>query len=184
MWRHGAPVVVLLLGALALALWRGSPRFGPAAGSTDAARRSLAEQILGTGRFTLRFGAGRALHAAAVRSLRETAERHLSGFRPLGAEERMALLASNTRLDQEALTAAINRHRSPPSTRAAQTHCVARDGAAQNYLRSDFMQVEANTITRAAELLGRLRETIGQAMVGQPAVVEQVLVALVASGTS
>jgi hypothetical protein len=108
MWRHGAPVVVLLLGTLALALWRGSPRFGPAAGSTDAARRSLAEQILGTGRFTLRFGAGRALHAAAVRSLRETAERHLSGFRTLGAEERMALLASNTGLDQEALTEAIN----------------------------------------------------------------------------
>jgi MoxR-like ATPase len=44
------------------------------------------------------------------------------------------------------------------------------------------MQVEANTINRAAELLGRLRETIGQAMVGQQAVVEQVIVALVAGG--
>ena len=44
------------------------------------------------------------------------------------------------------------------------------------------MQVEANTINRAAELLGRLRETIGQALVGQAAVVEQVIVALVAGG--
>ena len=44
------------------------------------------------------------------------------------------------------------------------------------------MQVEANTITRAAELLGRLREAIGQAVVGQSAVVEQVTVALVAAG--
>jgi MoxR-like ATPase len=44
------------------------------------------------------------------------------------------------------------------------------------------MQVEANTITRAAELLGRLRETIGQALVGQLAVVEQVVVALVSGG--
>ena len=44
------------------------------------------------------------------------------------------------------------------------------------------MQVEANTINRAAELLGRLRETIGQALVGQQAVVEQVIVALVAGG--
>lgn len=44
------------------------------------------------------------------------------------------------------------------------------------------MQVEANTINRAAELLGRLRETIGQALVGQGAVVEQVVVALVAGG--
>lgn len=44
------------------------------------------------------------------------------------------------------------------------------------------MQVEANTINRAAELLGRLRETIGQALVGQEAVVEQVIIALVAGG--
>ena len=44
------------------------------------------------------------------------------------------------------------------------------------------MQVEANTITRAAELLGKLRESIGHAMVGQAAVVDQVLIALVASG--
>ena len=44
------------------------------------------------------------------------------------------------------------------------------------------MQVEANTIARAAELLRRLREAIGQALVGQEEVVEQVVVALVAAG--
>ncbi|HEY0940965.1 MAG TPA: MoxR family ATPase [Steroidobacter sp.] len=44
------------------------------------------------------------------------------------------------------------------------------------------MQVEANTISRAAELLGRLRAAIGEALVGQEAVVEQVTVALVAAG--
>lgn len=44
------------------------------------------------------------------------------------------------------------------------------------------MQVEPNTITRAAELLQRLREAIGQALVGQPAVVEQIIITLVASG--
>lgn len=44
------------------------------------------------------------------------------------------------------------------------------------------METEANTITRAAELLARLREAIGQAMVGQSAVVEQVVLSLVASG--
>lgn len=108
MWRHGAPVVVLLLGALTLALWRGSPRFGPAAGVPDPARRSLAEQIVGTGRFTLRFGGGRALHVAAVRALQEAAERHLSGYRVLSSEERMALLARSTGMDEEALTGAIN----------------------------------------------------------------------------
>jgi MoxR-like ATPase len=44
------------------------------------------------------------------------------------------------------------------------------------------MEIESNTITRAAELLQRLKSAIGQAMVGQEAVIEQVLVALVASG--
>ena len=44
------------------------------------------------------------------------------------------------------------------------------------------MQVESSTIARAAELLQHLRETIGQAMVGQEAVVEQVIVTLIASG--
>jgi MoxR-like ATPase len=44
------------------------------------------------------------------------------------------------------------------------------------------MQTETNTITRAAELLDRLRETVGQAMVGQNEVVEQVVITLVAAG--
>jgi MoxR-like ATPase len=44
------------------------------------------------------------------------------------------------------------------------------------------METETNTITRAAELLGRLREAIGLAMVGQAGVIEQVVVALAASG--
>lgn len=44
------------------------------------------------------------------------------------------------------------------------------------------MEIESNTISRAAELLQRLKSAIGQAMVGQEAVIEQVLVALVASG--
>ena len=39
-----------------------------------------------------------------------------------------------------------------------------------------------NTITRAAELLGQLRQEIGRAVVGQEAVVDQVIVTLVASG--
>ena len=44
------------------------------------------------------------------------------------------------------------------------------------------MQTETNTISRAAELLERLRETVGQAMVGQNEVVEQVVITLVAAG--
>jgi MoxR-like ATPase len=44
------------------------------------------------------------------------------------------------------------------------------------------MEIESSTITRAAEILQRLKAAVGQAMVGQEAVIEQVLVALVASG--
>lgn len=44
------------------------------------------------------------------------------------------------------------------------------------------MQVESSTITRAAELLEKLREAIGQAVVGQKDVVEQVVITLVAAG--
>ena len=44
------------------------------------------------------------------------------------------------------------------------------------------MAVENATITRAAELLERLRTTIGQGMVGQTEVVQQVIVTLMASG--
>jgi MoxR-like ATPase len=44
------------------------------------------------------------------------------------------------------------------------------------------MEIESNTITRAAEVLERLKSAIGQAMVGQGPVIEQVLVSLVASG--
>jgi hypothetical protein len=105
---YGAPVVVLTLALIALALWRGSPRFGPPAASAELARRSLAEQILGTGRFTLRFGGGRALHAAAVRALHETAHRHLSGYGSMHGEARIAAVASNTGMDETSLAEAIN----------------------------------------------------------------------------
>jgi hypothetical protein len=107
-WKHGAAVVLLSLAIVALALWRGSLRFGPPAGAPDAARRSLAEQIVGTGRFTLRFGGGRALHAATVRALHETAQRHISAYSGMSRDARIAALAQNTGVDQTALTEAIN----------------------------------------------------------------------------
>ena len=44
------------------------------------------------------------------------------------------------------------------------------------------MQAEANNIQRAADILERLRTAIGQAVVGQAEVVQQVIITLVASG--
>jgi hypothetical protein len=107
-WRYGAPVVVLFLAFLASFLWRGSVRFGPPVAATETARRSLAEQIRGTGQFAMRFGGGEALHAAAERALKEAASRRISGYERLPSDERVRALARFTGFDSDSLGAAIN----------------------------------------------------------------------------
>ncbi len=107
-WRFGAPVVVLLLGALILALWRAAPRFGPAMASPERARRSLAEQIRGTGQFLLRVGDGQALHAATVRALFAAAPRRISAFANLSSAERISRLARATGFSADVLASAVN----------------------------------------------------------------------------
>jgi hypothetical protein len=92
-WEHGAPVVALLGLFVVVALWRGAVRFGPAAPATEAARRSLAEQVRGTGRFAVRFGGGAALHSAAARALAEAAARRIPSYARLPRAERAAALA-------------------------------------------------------------------------------------------
>ena len=81
LWQHGAPVVVLSLALVALVLWRGGVRFGPLAAPPDAARRSLAEQIRGTGQFALRTAAATRCMRPAVRALDEAAATPDSGLR-------------------------------------------------------------------------------------------------------
>jgi hypothetical protein len=107
-WRYGAPVVLLGCALIALALWRGSVRFGPLAAPEQSARRSLAEQIRGTGRFALRFGGGQALHAAEVRALGEAARRRIRGYENLSSEERSAAVARLSGFEADRLSAAIN----------------------------------------------------------------------------
>lgn len=114
-WRHGAPVVVLTLLAIAAALWRSAMRFGPLAPASDTARRSLADQIRGTGRFAIRLGDGKALHAATVRALYEAAQRRIPGFSALPRSERSAAIAQASELDEQLLASAIN-HAAPRRT--------------------------------------------------------------------
>jgi hypothetical protein len=106
-WLYGRPVVVLAGVLLGLALWRNAIRLGPLAAVPARARRSLAEQIRGTGQFALRQGGGEALHAACVRALEEAAERRVSGWHRLGAMDRASQLAKLTGFDRDALAAAI-----------------------------------------------------------------------------
>ena len=107
-WRFGAPVVLLMFAAIALALWRATARFGPPTAPTDNARRSLAEQIRGTGQFALRFGGGQSLHAAEVRALRDAAIRRLPAFDRLSSEDRVAALARLSGIPADDLGPAMN----------------------------------------------------------------------------
>ena len=111
MWRRGAPVVAIGLIIVAVLLWRGAVRFGPLAPAFASARRSLADQIRGSGRFALQYGDGRSLHAACVRALEEAARRRISGYAALEPGEQSAALARVTSFDRESLAAAIHHPR-------------------------------------------------------------------------
>lgn len=107
-WRFGWPVTVLLALALLLALWRRAARFGPRLPPAVPARRSLAEQIRGVGRFAMRHGGGHALHAASRRALERAARRRIPGFDQLKGAERGEALARAARLDAPDLQQAMN----------------------------------------------------------------------------
>ena len=111
-WRHGAPVVAVLLLWIALALWRGWMRFGPLVAPSERARRSLAEQILGTGRFVLRVGGGAALAAAARRALHEAASRRIVGYERLGGAAQAEVVAAFAGVDARELAAALDAEQS------------------------------------------------------------------------
>ena len=102
-------MVVLSGLVIALLLWRGAVRFGPLAAEPALARRSLAEQIRGTGEFVLRGGSGVALHAAMVRALEETVRRRVKGYGDLRGDARTSALAGviGDRARAEALAAAM-----------------------------------------------------------------------------
>jgi hypothetical protein len=107
-WELGWPVICLAGVLLALMIWRSSARFGPLAAPTETARRSLAEQIRGTGQFAMRIGSAGALHAAAARALNEVATLHIRAYQHLPGAERMSALALATGYEADALAAALN----------------------------------------------------------------------------
>jgi hypothetical protein len=107
-WRYGAPVVVLAVGVAALYLWRRAVRFGPLAAPPERARRSLAEQIRGTGSFAWRHGGGESLHAACVRALDEAATRRIAGYGRSSPKERAAAVAHLTGFEWPVLSAAVH----------------------------------------------------------------------------
>ncbi|HWW80886.1 MAG TPA: hypothetical protein VNY82_14910, partial [Steroidobacteraceae bacterium] len=108
LWSYGWPVIVLAGLLIVLWLWRSGVRFGPLVAAADPARRSLAEQIRGTGQFIVRFGGGKALYAATARALNEAASRRVPRYERLSGEERIAALTSLTGLGSAELSAALD----------------------------------------------------------------------------
>jgi len=117
-WQRGAPVIALSLGLIALGLWRGAVRFGPLAAPPPSARRSLAEQIRGSGQFALRHGGGESLHAACVRALDEAARRRVKMYSTLSGGERADALAGLTGFNRSELGTAV--HHRPDAGRPSE----------------------------------------------------------------
>jgi hypothetical protein len=107
-WDNGKPVVVLAAMLVLIALWRGAVRFGPRMAPVELARRSLAEQIRGTGLFMLPLGGSQILHAAMLRAVDEAARRRIANYLHLSNEQRIAALAKATGIDSEKLADTIN----------------------------------------------------------------------------
>jgi hypothetical protein len=114
LWTRGGVAIALALLALALWLWRGAVRFGPVAAAASADRRSMADQVRGTGRFLLAHG-GAALHAAQLRALHEAAAPRLKRYAQLDPAGRVTAIAAAADLDRGALVRAMQvRPRAPP----------------------------------------------------------------------
>ncbi len=81
------------------------------------------------GLFVVRFGGGKALHAAAVRALNEAAARRIGAYWRLSANERIEAIAKLTGADAAAAGAGRESRRRAPPARAAAGHRAHRVGA-------------------------------------------------------
>ncbi|HVE52288.1 MAG TPA: DUF4350 domain-containing protein [Ramlibacter sp.] len=107
-WQHAWPAVLLALAAIAAWVWRSAVRFGPVAVPPAPQRRSMREQVTGTGAFLKRHGAA-ALHAAQVRALQDAARRRLPGYGRLQDVAAVEALAQASGLDAGELGRALRK---------------------------------------------------------------------------
>ena len=110
MWHEARTPTLLIAAAILLALWRLLPRFGPREARPAPARRSMGEQVRGTGQF-IAASEPRALHAAARQAFDAVGRTRIDAWNQRNDAERVAALADalapTTTLDRAALLAAL-----------------------------------------------------------------------------
>ncbi len=111
LWHEARTPFLLALAATLLALWRLMVRFGPREAVPPQARRSMGEQVRGTGQF-IAGTAPEALHAATKKAFEDVARTRIEGWNELDDTARIAALAASLQppnfLDQAALLASLN----------------------------------------------------------------------------
>jgi hypothetical protein len=109
LWKIGAPLLVLLAAAIALAIWLSMIRFGPLLPAQPPARRSLHAQVAGTANFLARNGGGMALWDALRNALAAAAANRYGCARAADAATLAAQLAQHDGEGQERLQGALLR---------------------------------------------------------------------------
>ncbi|MBW8760413.1 MAG: hypothetical protein JF586_22725, partial [Burkholderiales bacterium] len=110
LWHEARTPFLLALAAVALSLWRLMTRFGPREAAPPQARRSMGEQVRGTGQFIAGTDA-RALHAATRKAFEEAARPRVEAWAERDDADRVAALAQSLApgtLDAAALLAALH----------------------------------------------------------------------------
>jgi hypothetical protein len=110
LWNKSWVAMLLSLLALGAALWRGCVRFGVLRQEHSKQRRSMAEQVTGTGQF-LQQHAGAALYRAQLRALDNTALCSLRQYASLSVSERAKAIATRTSLDANDMSIAMDASR-------------------------------------------------------------------------
>jgi hypothetical protein len=111
LWHEARTPFLLTLAAVALSLWRLMTRFGPREAVPPQARRSMGEQVRGTGEFIAGTDA-RALHAATRRAFEDAARPRVEAWHERDDADRIAALAQSLgpthAVDAAALLAALH----------------------------------------------------------------------------
>jgi len=111
LWHEARTPFLLALAAVALSLWRLMTRFGPREAVPPQARRSMGEQLRGTGQFIAGTDA-RALHAATRKAFDDAARPRVEAWSERDDADRIAALAQSLApshsVDAAALLAALH----------------------------------------------------------------------------